>query len=299
MVSLNFKYLTIIMTLLLSVLMANGEKRAFLVGIGDYDTRESGWRKIHGDNDVALLSPLLEKNGFKVSSVINRSATKNNIINGLKRLTEECRPGDFVYFHFSGHGQPVVDCNGDEKRTYDEAIVPYDALRSEGYSPKGTPYRGENHIVDDELAPYFHKIRKKVGATGELFIVFDACYSRGLEKGDNDFPEDFDVDSIPEFMRGTADFLNPSDKSHLKSITFPESYHSGTIMTVVSACRENERNFELKVGEKYYGSLSYCMYTLMRKSMDFKTWREYFKSNYHLKSRCFPAIQHPTITIYE
>lgn len=275
------------------------ESRALLVGIGDYDTDRTGWRKIHGDNDVTLLSPLLEKNGFKVRSIINRSATKNNIINSLKGLAAECKPGDFVYFHFSCHGQPVIDCNGDEKRRFDEAIVPYDAPRSEGYSLNGTTYNGENHIIDDELAPYFQKIRMKLGAKGELFIVFDACYSRGLEKGDCDFPEDFDVDSIPEFMRGTADFFNPSDKSYLKSITLPENYISGTLMTVVSACRENERNFERKVGEKYYGSLSYCMYMLLRESADFKVWRDYFKSNHHLKSRCFTAIQHPTITIYE
>ena len=38
--------------------------RALLVGIGKYDREKTGWSQIHGDNDVMLLRPLLEKQGF-------------------------------------------------------------------------------------------------------------------------------------------------------------------------------------------------------------------------------------------
>lgn len=40
-------------TLILSLFSTiSAENRALLVGIGKYDTRNTGWSEIHGDNDV-------------------------------------------------------------------------------------------------------------------------------------------------------------------------------------------------------------------------------------------------------
>lgn len=276
--------------------ICRAENRALLVGIGDYDTESTGWRKIHGDKDIDLLTPLLKKQGFSITSLTNSDATKINIVNALKRFATECKSDDKVYLHFSCHGQPVFDCNGDENKIYDEAIVPYDAYRSEGYSKYQRRYNGENHLIDDEINPLLQAIRKRIGDNGILFIVFDACYSRGLEKGESDLSEE--MDDIPEFMRGTNEYLNPSDKSYLRSIPVPESFSPGCLTAVLSACRENERNFEHKVGDKYYGSLSYCISLLLRQSADLNLWINYFQNKKYQSSGCFLKIQHPTITLY-
>ena len=273
--------------------------RALLIGIGDYDTDQTGWRKIHGDDDVTLLAPLLKENGYTVSSLTNNYATKKNIVAAIKKLANECRAGDHVYLRFSCHGQPVTDCNGDESREYDEAIAPYDALKSEGYASGNGKYRGENHLIDDEIAPLLDNISRKIGKTGILFVAFDACYSRGLEKGDNDFPEDFDVDELPDFMRGTADFFSPTDKTYLQSLKPPQKFSMGSPIAIVSACRENERNFELRVGNRHYGSLSYCIYKQLLKNADLLKWVNYFKSGSYKTSGCFLKIQHPSITLYQ
>lgn len=273
-------------------------KRALLIGIGDYDAVHTGWNAIHGDDDVALLAPVLEKHGFKVSSVVNEKAVKTGIVAALKKLAKECGAGDKVYIHFSGHGQPVVDCNGDEKRGYDEAFVPYDAYKSERFTVKERPYGGENHLVDDELAPLIEAVRGKLGSGGELFIAFDACYSRGLERGE-ELDDTLDMDELPEFMRGTADYLKPSDRSHLRSIPMPEKFKPGCVMAVVSACHENERNFEHRVGNRYYGSLSYCIYKLLHKNDDFNSWIKYFQTKAYDASGCFVIFQHPEITVYK
>lgn len=275
------------------------DKRALLIGIGEYDTSATGWRKIHGDNDVNLLAPLLQKQGFNVTTLTNSNATKKNILKAINKLTKECKSGDDVYLHFSGHGQPVIDCNGDEDRPYDQAVVPYDAYRSEGYVKTFQPYKGENHLIDDELNPLLQSIRNHIGKKGRLFIVFDACYSRGLEKGENPFPEDTDPDNLPEFMRGSYEFFNPSDKSYLKSIPIPADFPPGPLMAIVTACRENERNFEFKAGNNYYGALSYCLSRLLSKDADFNRWIDYFKNQSYLSSGYFLKIQHPTITIYK
>ena len=39
------------------------EKRALLIGIGDYPA-EYGWNKIHGQNDVEIIRQTLNKQGF-------------------------------------------------------------------------------------------------------------------------------------------------------------------------------------------------------------------------------------------
>ncbi|MGL5253672.1 MAG: caspase family protein, partial [Brevinema sp.] len=99
-----------------------------LIGIGTYKS-DSGWKRINGDADVSLLKPQFEKQGFVVATLVNEKATKLNIIAALTRLKKECQLGDRVYFHFSGHGQPMTDANGDEENGYDESMVPYDAGR--------------------------------------------------------------------------------------------------------------------------------------------------------------------------
>ncbi len=293
----------IILLLLIFLALSSSEcladKLALLIGIGDYDTSMTGWRKIHGDNDVNLLSPLLLKHNFKVTTLVNSHATKENIVKAIKQLSDNCKPGDEVYLHFSGHGQPVIDCNSDEDRTYDQAVAPYDAFRSEGYAKTIKPYRGENHLIDDELNPLIQSIRNHIGKKGRLFIVFDACYSRGLEKGENPFPDDPEFDEVPEFMRGTTEFFNPSDNSYLRSLPLPTDFPPGCFTVVVTACRENERNFEYKAGNNYYGALSYCISLLLRKDADFTRWADYFNKNLYLSSGCFLKIQHPTIKIFK
>ncbi|MDE6008975.1 MAG: caspase family protein [Muribaculaceae bacterium] len=294
------KLVLFLTTLLLSFSCYAKGKEALLIGIGKYDTKATGWGKMHGDSDVALLSPLLRKQGFSVSKLVNKEATKENIVNSIKELTLRVNRGDRIFILFSLHGQLTEDCNGDESRPFDEALVPYDALRSEGYAAVPKIYRGENHLIDDELAILLQAIRLKAASEGELFVAFDACYSRGLERGGEDeFPEDFDIDLLPEYTRGTDNLFSPSDKSYLKSLPLPPAFTTGCLMAIVSACADNERNFEVKIGNRYYGSLSYCISLLLKKNADFNDWINYFQSGKYQNSGCFTPFQHPSIKIYK
>lgn len=100
----------------------SAENRALLVGIGKYDTRQTGWSVLHGDRDIDMLSNALLGNGYKkenLKCLKNEQATKAAIIKALKELAAQCRPGDRVFFHFSGHGQPISDLNGEELAALD------------------------------------------------------------------------------------------------------------------------------------------------------------------------------------
>src|SRR6185436_10601582 len=126
------------------------EKRALIVAIGHYP-QSSGFRNINSLNDIPIVQNALLKLGFKekdIQIIKDESATKKQIMDALEKdLMNNLKSGDIAYFHFSGHGQQVIDKNGDELDGLDEALVPYDA------SLEFVPgvYEGQNHIIDDEL----------------------------------------------------------------------------------------------------------------------------------------------------
>ena len=152
------------------------QKHALLIGISNYpqyDYADASWAPIHGTNDVQLISPILAKQGFKINTLTNESATHEAIGNSLKDLGNRVHAGDIVYIHLSGHGQAVEDEDGDEADGWDEAFIPFDAERA--YREKG--YHGENHLLDDELNAYLNTIRRNVGGKGIVYVVRDACHA--------------------------------------------------------------------------------------------------------------------------
>jgi len=270
-----------------------GANRALLIGIGKYPTG-TGWSAIHGDADVTLLKPMLEKRGFTdVKTLINQEATKKAIVAELKALAERCNAGDKVYFHFSGHGQPIDDENEDENADFDESVIPYDAHK---YAAKGR-YEGQNHLIDDEYNPLLNAIKKKLGAKGQLFVAVDACYSRGMERGGD---SDIDDREIVGPTRGTDDcFVVPRHSSYLKRVPKPKRFDIGARMIIVSACLQTERNYEYKTPSgKMYGSLTYYIYTLLKSTSDFTRWSRYFQDEDYRRYRIFQRSQHPTVVEY-
>lgn len=233
--------------LIASVVMAQ-RKRAFLVGISHYDTALTGyqWNNIHGVEDVNLLSPILSKQGFAISALLDKQATFDNIIRQINLFAGRTKKGDIVYLHFSAHGQPVEDLSGDEEDGWDEAIVPIDAYK---YYKKGV-YEGKRHLTDDILNKYVKKLRDKIGSTGFLYVVIDACHA-GKSSRAND-----------ETVRGTYvgftynnKVFKPSNskKSHFK---IDASAKQANIM-FLEACRSDQLNTEIKVDGKCFGPLSY------------------------------------------
>lgn len=285
--------------LICSSLQCAAENRALIIGISEYPMVRYGWNRLHGREDAIMLTNAFRQNGFVVDSLTNSRATKRNILLALERLANNANPGDKIYFHFSGHGQPVQDLNGDERNGCDEAIVPYDASHKVYIEDV---YIGEKHIIDDELNPYFIKIKNKIGPQGQFFITIDACHSRDIEKGQEEELEDPEV---VEWKRGTDkafSFKNPKKKPQsLNSAKAPKTYssHGGT-MYVLTACSESESNFEKQVTRGiWHGSLSYGLSILLKKGVDFEKWATYFNTPaLYQRDRVFEKIQHPSCRKY-
>lgn len=238
-------------------------KRALLIGISDYPAVRhtgAGWAKIHGANDVYMLRLNLKKQGFKVTTLIDEKATASRIRRAFEKIQIEAAPGDLIYIHFSCHGQPVEDYNGDEDDGWDEAIIPYDAYQI----PVKGVYSGKNHIIDDELNLCFCKLRKKIGSTGFLYVVVDACHSGGIDRGE-EYEEEEEV-----FVRGTKTGFSLSNKSYVPRLdtraNIPIKSEKGMAETcMLEACRAYQSNYEFKQNGTYYGPLSfYVNKVLMR-----------------------------------
>ena len=251
-------------------------KRALLIGISDYgNTNEDPdkWANISGANDIALLVPLFKQQGFNVTSLVDRQATYSNITKRLGVLAKNCKKGDLVYLHFSMHGQPFEDLNGDEPDGWDEALIPVDAQMQ--YS-KGV-YEGDNHILDDELEGYFDKLRSKIGSTGQLYVVLDACHSGTSSRGDE------------ERVRGIRDGFTRSGKYYIPDrkketneyFKIPTSKGQSSV-TILEACRSYQLNKEVRDADTnvWYGSLSYYIAKAMKeyKIGSSNDWIDYVKT---------------------
>lgn len=229
------------------------ERWAFVIGIGEYPA-DSGWNKINGDKDIEIIVPMLRKLGFRQENIItlkNQSATKHNIKEAVyKTLIPKLHNGDIVYFHFSGHGQLITDLDGDEDGSksegWDEAMIPFDAMSK--YNANG--YKGENHLVDDELNEWLMDIREKIGNTGKILVALDACHSGGASRGENDEDEE------NESVRGTNDKfripLPPDKKTRIEKRPID--------WVCISACQYDQRNYEYKSANgDTYGRLSWAL----------------------------------------
>ena len=245
---MRFRLRLMLVAMLLSSAANAQRKRAFMVGISHYDTALTGyqWNNINGVEDVNLLTPALKKQGFAITTLLDTQATFDNIVNQITLFTNKTKKGDIVYLHFSTHGQPVEDLNGDEEDGWDEAIVPIDAYK---LYKKGI-YEGKSHLTDDLLNKYVKKLREKIGPKGFLYVVIDACHAGTSSRANDDA------------VRGTHVGFTYSNKVFKPSTNKKSHYSieaSAKLSNVlfIEACRPDQVNTEIKIDGKRFGPLSY------------------------------------------
>lgn len=206
-------------------------KHALIIGLGKQ--KDSSWAKINGDKDAIVVKQMLLQCGFKdIRTIINERATKQGIAQALLDITKSCKSGDIVYIHYSGHGQLMTDLDGDEAKRWtgrhskwDESWIPYNA-----YMYYNDNDHGEKHFTDDEVARYLLRIRQRVGRTGEIYVVVDACHSGDATRG-----------TETEAARGIdAEFVIPRKPNSSPNISRVRREEWLTI----SACRPYQLCFE-------------------------------------------------------
>ena len=237
---IKVKFLTLILLLSLSVSAQN--RRALVIGLGEQEDKT--WAKINGDKDVALVKSYLSDAGYNdIRTLVNKEATKSNIVREFEKLTDVCRKNDIIYIHFSGHGQQMKDFNNDEADKFDESWIPYDA-----YMKCCARDNGSRHLNDDEINNLLYKLQEKIGNNGKLLVVVDACHSGDSSRGQKN-----------ETYRGTKDRFYPSvTAANVYNNTSEEDW------IIISACKDYQRNAELSTEEGQYGKLTYALYSYLK-----------------------------------
>ncbi len=186
-----FVQLGLLITLLFAT-AANSTERvprrlALLIGIDDYyQLSARPWPRLHTGRELdALRQILISRWSFSSQDILllsNHQATKEGIKQAFRdHLINKVRPGDIVFIHFSGHGQQLVDDNGDELDGLDESLVPYDAI------DRSAAAGAKTNIRDDELQQWLRELAARLheGTTqrGSITVSIDSCFSGTVTRG--------------------------------------------------------------------------------------------------------------------
>lgn len=240
-------------------------KKALLVGI-NYSNSQNPLRGCVNDI-IAINSMLVNNMGFndpkQIRMLTESSATTSNILNRLEWLVSDAKPGDVLYFHYSGHGSRVVDLDYDlmeEPDGMDEIICPYDL-----------DWR-EKIIKDDDLKRIFNKVHPGVNLT----VTLDCCHSgQGLRdmlppleiRDDILGPNRERRISMPIDIENRAYGLELEVKPRL--LQSPHIIHiedqSGLL---ISGCKSDQTSADawFQGTKKYYGALTYFMINTLHKN---------------------------------
>ncbi len=238
------------------------EKHALIIAIAQYPNdpaQNLNWSKLSSKNDADLLYQSLLKQGFKENNVtvlLDSMATKKGILHAMNVLDKKVTAGDVVWIHFSGHGQQVEDLNHDEPDGYDEALVTYSAP-----TECRVGYQGEEHLLDDDLQKHFSSLSQQLSKKGHLLITLDACHSgtasRGIEdlvRRGTDKTFDYQCNKKEETI---AHQYAPPKTTEWEDLL--QSEQNKASMVVISGCSAQEVNYEYKVNNTGYGTLTYAL----------------------------------------
>lgn len=223
-------------------------KRALCVGINNFKNYPDN--SLNGCiNDAYDMRDLLVKYmGFKdkeIFKILDKDATKVNIMKNLKEMVEGAKKGkyDSLVFSMSSHGTQQPDTSGDETDRMDEAFCPYD-LKSSASS-----WDMDHIITDDELHDLFIELPEKVN----LEVFLDTCHSGTGLKAIEPLP-----DQQPRYIPPpTLENIPSSDKSLTKGSSPLEE--AGDKHILWAACQADQTSADAHISGEWHGAFTYYL----------------------------------------
>jgi metacaspase-1 len=234
------------------------KKQALLVGINDY----KGVNDLQGCiNDVTNVRSVLKtffglENG-DIRVLTDSRATKKNILTRLEKMVKAAVNGDYLIFHFSGHGSQIRDREGDELSDHmDELICPYDMNWDDGF------------ITDDMFSEILQQLKKGV----RMEILLDSCHS-GTGTRDLRLPA---VSGQPSADPVRYRYLRPpvdiecryqGDEEILKPVKAFRTDKEITLNHILWAgCKDSQTSADALIDGQYNGAFSYYFCKHVRES---------------------------------
>jgi len=264
----------------------SGNKKALYIGINYFGTKAELKGCI---NDVKNISQLVAKKfGVTQALILTddqsdeiKKPTYDNIINGMKWLVQDAKPGDSLFFHYSGHGGTARDKDEDEVDGFDESILPCD-------------YTTNGQILDDVIS---ENLVQPLPAGCRLTALFDSCHSGTVMdlpytyQSHNGKVEVIENDVRKEIFKKTTDVVNSINSGNPAAISkslmsifdgsLRKAGQSGKTREVLdkrqknadiiqfSGCRDNQTSADAKIGNVATGAMSLAIINLLSQDKEF------------------------------
>jgi hypothetical protein len=239
-------------------------KHALLVGINKYKKPGSNLKGCI--NDVKLMKTLCKKNGYKTTVLKNRHATQKNIIKKLTKIINKTKAGDRIMYYHSGHGAQVPDFDKNEIDGLDECLVTYD-------------HNWNDAFTDDKLASCLKNLHKEAF----LSLLIDTCHSGTIT-------DTTGIKTLSKNIKGTAKTIVIPKKiakliknKNLKTNLFgvKNSNPNTQRHVLIAGCKESQYSYEVYVGGKIYGLMTWCLFKLFSLKRTKKmSWKQFHKLVY-------------------
>lgn len=209
---------------------------ALSIGVNKYKTPGNDLRGCINDV-INIRKTLIDYYDFsimRVKTLLDKQATKTNIINALKSMIEKSNSGDHLVYHHSSHGSQIPDKDGDEQDNMDEILCTYD------FDWEGT------YISDDEMKDILKNL--KPGVT--MDIIIDACHSGTMLRNLNE---------TSKFIPCPFSFSAKTVVSFLKEIGQEN-------VSLISGCQSDQTSADAFIDNDYNGALTYYFCNELRKA---------------------------------
>lgn len=218
-------------------------KRSLHIGINDYPGVGSDLSGCV--NDAKDWASTLITYGFtEQEMLLDAQATKEAIVESLKKIVQDTGPSDIAVVTYSGHGTWVPDADGDEADGRDEALCPWD-IGTTGVV-----------ITDDELYEIFSSRRY----SARIVFISDSCHSGtvarasvivpGVQGDDWKFPRTKFL--APEFH------LDPGQIPAAQKVEKSAVHSKIRAATVLFAgCQDTEYSYDAWFNQRPNGAFTY------------------------------------------
>jgi len=132
---------------------------ALTIGLNFVDPKHyAGWdgQLTACEYDAEDMTDIAKIKGFEVQKFLTKTATCENVENGISKASKKLENGDIFLLSYSGHGGQLPDKNSDELDRTDETWCLYD-----------------RQFVDDELNNCLAQFTKGV----RVLVFSDSCHS--------------------------------------------------------------------------------------------------------------------------
>jgi len=123
---------------------------------------------VNAVNDARSVASLLRSKGFSVIELYNENATKDKILDALKKVKQLCTTQDATIFYFAGHGEGISGNNG----VREGYILPYDFSSDLNNPNADVMYYDKSAISISSLVMYARDTKAK-----HIGVVLDSCFS--------------------------------------------------------------------------------------------------------------------------